>query len=189
MRFFLGFLGVVGLIILVFVLIFNLSGDDNGAQNTARTQTALTTYANSTKEVRFIIDGPIRDQTTHQSIRMNVGQNQSTLSVLTGYTGTVSNGQTYENNQQSYLVFLKALEKSGFNKGNEDPALGDERGTCPLGRRYIMEVWDGGTRLQHLWTTNCRGGGGTFEGNLNQVINLFQRQYPDYGTVTTNVNV
>ncbi len=40
----------------------------------------------------------------------------------------------------AYGAFLQSLAHAGFDKGDKDPALKDERGYCPLGNRYIYEI-------------------------------------------------
>lgn len=183
MRYFVGFLVTIGLIVLAFVLIFNLTGRSNTSSTAVPAQqTQLTSYADTTKSVRMTIDGITNADSIHRQVQINISQNQSTFNLIGGYNGNVINSQTYENNQQAYRNFLYALQQAGFSTGDFDPAKADERGACPAGRRVSLDIYDGTQRVQHLWTTSC--GGGTFEGNLNLVNRLFQRQIPDYGQLT-----
>ena len=187
MRYFVGFLVTIGLIVLAFVLIFNLTGRDSNSDVTAPAQqTQLTSYADTTKSARITVDGIINADSIHRQVQINISQNQSTFNLIGGYNGNVINSQTYENNQQSYRSFLFALQQAGFSRGDFDPAKADERGACPTGRRISLDVYDGNQRVQHLWTTTC--GGGTFEGNLNVITRLFQRQIPDFNELTRGVD-
>ncbi len=187
MRYIIGIIVTLGLIVLLFVLLLNIGGRNNNGTPPPE-QTPLVGYANTSKTVRFTQDGTIGAEDTHRSIEIEVGQNQTTLTVYKGYDSAVERTRSYSHSQETYQVFLHALQRAGFEKGNTDPKLGDERGACPTGYRYLMQVWDGETRLQHLWATSCNGVS-TFKGNFNQVNTLFQRQVPDYGQLTSDVRL
>lgn len=176
-RYFAGFLAVIAFIILVFVLIFALTGRQPNQTGSAN-QTKLVDYAASTKTVRLTIDGVIKADSDHYAYQVTVGQNRSTMNVISGYQNNVANSKSYDNNQSSYRNFLFALQRAGFDKGDNKAKVGEVTGACPLGYRYIMEIRDGDDQLQQFWTTSCSGG--NFKGNLNQVLTLFRWQIPDY---------
>lgn len=180
-RYFAGFLAVIAFIILVFVLIFSLTGrQSNTAGSNANTQ--LSDYAATTKTVRLTIGGVIRADSTYHEYQITIGQNRATMNVFTGFQGDVAATKSYDNNQAAYRNFLFALQRAGFDKGDAKAKVGDVTGACPTGDRYIMEVWYGSDQLQHYWTTSCNGG--NFKGNLNQVLTLFRWQIPDYSQLT-----
>ncbi|MDB5166099.1 MAG: exported protein of unknown function [Candidatus Saccharibacteria bacterium] len=186
MRYFFGFLITIGLIILAFVLIINLTGRGSDTSTVqSGQQSVLTSYANTTKTTRLTVDGIINADELHRQVQISVGQNQAVMNVIGGYNGNVIKFQSYENNQNSYSEFLYGLQAAGFNRGDPDPKKSNESGACPTGRRISFDVYDGNQRLQHYWTTTC--GGGTFKGNLDAVLALFQRQIPDYDTLTRDV--
>ena len=185
-RYFAGFLAVIAFIILVFVLIFALTGRQSNQTGSAN-QTTLVDYAVSTKTVRLTIDGNIKADSSHYAYQVTIGQNRSTMDVLGGYQGQVVNSKSYDNNQSSYRNFLFALQRAGFDKGDSKANVGEVTGACPLGYRYIMEIRDGDSQIQQYWTTSCNGG--NFKGNLSQVLTLFHWQIPDYDALIQNYSL
>ncbi|HSX32989.1 MAG TPA: hypothetical protein VLF91_01485 [Candidatus Saccharimonadales bacterium] len=179
MRYFLGFLAAVGLIIVVFILL--LRGFTHHAAAPTN-QITLSDYANSQTVVQISVDGPINANQNHVGYQITVGRDSASLQVFSGYQGTVTTQKTYPNNQAAYDSFLKALSVYSFTKGNADSKLADERGTCPLGDRYTYSIVSGGQNVQRYWGTSC--GGGTFQGKGIQVRELFIKQIPDFSQLT-----
>jgi hypothetical protein len=175
MRYFLGFLASIGLIVLVFILVLRGFGGKSTQQN----QTPLTSYASSDTTVRMTVDGPIVGDQQHQAYRITVGRDQITLETLQGYQYSPIDTKMYENNQDAYANFLQAIDLDGFSKGvaNPDSTASDERGVCPNGQRFVFEIDNGASQVERYWSTSC-GGKGTFKGNTNAVKQLFDRQVP-----------
>lgn len=173
MRYFLGFLASIGLIILVFILVLRgLSGDP-----VKEGQTPLSDYANTDAVVRLTVDGRIISEQEHQAYQITVGRSETRVETLRGYEYDTVESRTYENNQESFTNFLRALELAGFTKGVEGADNRDERGVCATGRRYVFEVLSGTSEVQRYWSTSC-GGQGTFKGNAAEVKLLFDKQIP-----------
>jgi hypothetical protein len=183
MRYIIGFLVTIGLIILAFVLLLRNTGPSSGASGPLD----ITKYASTATEVRFTVDGPINANQTHQQVRITVGRDDATIEIISGYQGQVSNMKNYPNNSTAYANFLAALQRANFTKGNTDPANADERGYCPAGDRYIYEVVSGDQDKQRYWSTSC--GVGTFKGDKATVNSLFVRQIPDYDQLTSIVQL
>ncbi len=187
MRYFVGFLVSIGLVILVVVLIVRgFSGGDSAKSS----QTVLSDYANTDVQVRFTVDGPIVADSAHNAYRITVGRTDSTIETFRGYESSVIDMQRYDNNPVSYTNFLKALDLAGFTKGVKQVGGSDERGVCAIGDRYIMEIINGSSRIQRYWSTSCRGGG-TFRGAGQEVRRLFRAQIPpaDLSKLTGNLNL
>ncbi|MGF7229164.1 MAG: hypothetical protein ACQR33_04225 [Candidatus Saccharibacteria bacterium] len=182
MKYFLGFLASIGLIVLTVILI--VRGFSGHAPKNV--PAPLLDYANTSVEMQYTIDGPINADQAHKALRVTIGQDSTKIEELTGYSQTVADGKMYENNQDSYAAFLRALDIAGYTKGNTASDQKDERGYCPAGYRYSFDIVDGGDVKQHFWSTSC--GQGTFKGKTTQVINLFQQQIPDYGTGNFTIN-
>lgn len=182
MRYIIGFLLAIGLLIFVFVLILRGGGDEA----TPQTQTKMIDYANSSVYVQFTIKGPVAADQTHNEARITVSNVESTMEVFKGYEGNLIRSQSYANNPTAYADFLAALEVSGYTIGNKDKKFTDDRGYCPTGNRYIMQIRDGERDIQRLWATSC-GGVSTFKGKTDIVQTLFIRQIPDYNTLTRGV--
>lgn len=185
MRYFIGFLLTIGLIILLIVLLVGGGGSSNNPQvgNTAK---PLVSYAGTDAQVKLTIDGPINADQTHQQVRITVNKDQATFEQVGGYNGNVVNTKTYTNNQNSYANFLRALGLAGYTKGDTTKTLSDERGYCPSGDRYVFELQQGGNELQRFWATGC-GGTKTYLGSLGQTLNLFEAQIPDFNNLTQNI--
>lgn len=181
MKYFLGFIASIGLIILVFVLI--LRGFSGGNKNEQIVK-PLVEYANTSTQVRLTVDGPIVSEQEHQAYRITVGKDGNQIETLQGYQYLPIETKTYDNNQESYANFLRALDMAGFTKGNAKSQNKDERGICPNGSRLIMEILKGTQREQRYWTTSC--GGGNFRGNSANIRQLFNKQIPqsDFGKMT-----
>lgn len=182
MRYIVGFLITIGLIILILVLLLR----GGGSSATAPKALNLGDYAYGSATAQLIIDGPIVADPNHREIEINVSQDAVSMNVYQGYQQTTINSKTYLNNESAYAVFLHALQNAGFTKGNTSAALSDERGYCPGGDRYIYSFNNDGTDLMRFWSTSC-GGQGTFKGTPSTILYLFQNQVPDYSTLTQNV--
>ena len=126
-----------------------------------------------------------------------IGQNQRELDIIQGYSGHITSTQTFYNTQDSYAVFLRAINGGGFllrfvpptpknSKVKVVPAPDDERGQCPLSTRDIFELDQDGSSISRLWTSAC---GGTFGGNPGLMQTLFQTQIPDYPKLVSTVKL
>jgi hypothetical protein len=147
----------------------------------------LPDYASTNAVVSFTTDGIVNGDDIHRQIRITVSANTRTLDVIQGYNGTVISSKTFENNQEAYFVFLRSLSFSGFLTKNKSKVGSDERGVCPLGFRYVVDLNGDEGDLSRLWTSSC--GSGNWGGSLATVQSLFQRQITNYGTLVGNVNL
>ena len=180
MRYFLGFLVAIGLIILVVILVIRALGG-GGSDEPATPLAVLSDYSDTAAVVRLTIDDRIEAEEDHYSIQITVGRDERTVEVIRGYEGDVVNTQTFGNSQESYTVFLKSLQYQGYTIGDKDKAKADERGLCPTSRRYIYEVVNpSGDVTQRFWSSECKVG--TFQGNGTVIRNLFRAQIPEYRT-------
>jgi len=186
MRYFIGFLVTIGLIVLLIVLLFH--GGNSG--KVPQTKVPLIDYASTDTVVRETTDEIINAPDNHRTIEITVGRDNTTLNVIKGYDGESTKNLSYPMTQAGYAVFLKALQHAGFTLGNDDTKLQDERGYCPMGKRYIFEVIQGGDSIQRYWTTTCGGSvPSTFKGNTETILDLFQNQVPDYQKQVSNTEL
>lgn len=184
MRYFLGFIVVVALIVVVFILVLHgFSGGSSQPKNAIN----LSDYATSQTVVKLTVDGPINADPNHQAYRITIGRDANTIEVIKGYQNQVVNAQTYANNSEAYASFLRALQLLNFTKGNPDPKKTDPRGYCPTGDRYIFQIESGRDTVQSYWSTSC--GGGTFRGNVAGVRSLFIKQIPDFNKITAGLHL
>lgn len=184
MKYFLGFLASIGLIILAFVLI--LHGFGGNAKETPK-PTPLVDYANTSRTVELTVQGPVSADETHKAIRITVGQYAKQIEILQGYDETVAKTQSYSNTESAYAEFLRALDLNGFTRGTSTSANKDDRGYCSTGYRYIIAMRDGADEKQRFWTSSC--GRGSFAGNITVMRTLFQKQIPDYNAFTGNLSL
>ena len=184
MRYFIGFMVTIGLIILLIVLLFHGGGKPK-ITSTAKT---LTSYASTDAQVSMTIDGPVNAASQHQQIRITVDRDNVTYQHILGYDNNVVDTQIFANTENSYNVFLHALKHAGFTKGDNSAALRDELGYCPTGNRYIFELDQDNNNLERYWSTSC-GSPKTYLGAVGLTINLFQAQVPNYSDVTDNVQL
>jgi hypothetical protein len=182
MRFIIGIFITIGLIVLILVLLLR-----GGGGTPTPKALKLSDYANSGSTAHYILDGPIVSDQEHQGVKIDVSADEVSFMLYRGYEGDVIKQQTYLNNKSAYTVFLKALQQSGFTKGNVSTALQDERGHCPNGQRRIYAFTNDSDVLMRFWSTNC--GEKTFAGSIGSVDELFRRQVPDYNTLIQNSTV
>jgi hypothetical protein len=182
MRYFVAFMIALGLLFLVVFLLFH-SGSKPKVQLTPKT---LDSYATTDAEAVLTIDGPINAAQNHQQVRITVSRDDVTFEQLQGYDGNVVNMQSYANTENAYTVFLFSLAHAGFTKGDNNPALSDERGFCALGDRFIFQLQQDGQDIERYWSTSC-GNSKTYLGSPSLTINLFQAQVPDYSKLTQDI--
>lgn len=182
------FLTVIVGFIFIMVLIFG--GGKKDSSKTKNTQPAtpkvitLTDYASRDSKVVLTSGGQIKGEEDHREIRITVGRTSKTVEVIKGYQNTVIDSHKFDNNPQAYETFLRSLARLGFDKKRTVKAT-DDRGVCPLGRRYVTEIIDNNDQVQRLWTATCQKG--TSGADMTQVMTVFQKQIPDYPKLVNKV--
>ena len=185
MKYFLGFLAAVGLIVLVFVLVFRAF--TGGEKEPVKPVTQLSSYADTATEVRLTIDGPVSADQDHDRVRITIGRGGNTIEIMQGYQGALVKSQSFSSNTEAYFQFLRSLQLLGYTTGDPSPALADERGQCPLRDRYIYEVVGTSGTIQRYWSTAC--GVGNFKGKGATIRELFRRQIPGYNKLVTGLHI
>lgn len=182
-RYFLGFIIAIGLIIALIILLFN-----TGSSSKAPATRSLSSFSDTNAVTSMTIDGPINAPQNHNSIVISIDRTKAVFQQYQGYDGTVINTKTYDNTQNSYNAFLHALGHAGFTQGDASPDKVSSTGQCPLGQVYTFKVVEDGKDVENLWATSC-GGAKTYNGNTNMTISLFEAQIPDYNTLISNVTL
>ncbi len=180
-------LGVaLALVLLVVILIVVFSGGGPATQPKA----AIATYANDpTAQATLLIDGPEGAGSNHNQIQIIITNSTSTINIIQGYNDNIIKSKTYPNSEAGFHVFLRSLEYSEFDIGNNDPKLSQASGYCPLGNRYIFSFNADNTLIQRYWITSCAGDPHTFDGNLDLTVTLFQNQIEDFNSITAGLNI
>ncbi|HUA13184.1 MAG TPA: hypothetical protein VL989_01660 [Candidatus Sulfotelmatobacter sp.] len=168
------------LVILIILLI-------PGGKKTQAPKT-LESYSSTNAVAVMTIDGPVNADVIHQSIEIDVMQNQVVYKQIDGYNGKIAQQITYPNTEASYYAFLRSLDIAGYEKGNTNPNAANPVGYCSLGDRYIFNLNQNGSNLIHFWATSC-GSPKTYAGDLSLTLSLFKAQIPDYDTVAANTNI
>jgi hypothetical protein len=182
MRYVLAIIGMIIVIVVAFLLLFGGRGTDEVREP------LMVEYSQRPAEVIYTARGRIVGDEEFRSVRITVNRSERIMEVLYGYQEDREVYQTYPNNAEAYTTFMLALGQSGYgNERNVDND--DERGVCPLGRRFVYELVDGGDQILRSWSTSCSSRSGSFAGNANQVRKLFEAQIPDYRDLTRGVRL
>ncbi|MDQ3093744.1 MAG: hypothetical protein M3Q70_01020 [bacterium] len=163
------------------------SGSSQNSSQVVEPQDKLDDYNRPGVIISFELQGPVVAETEHTSYKIIVGRSERIMQVMRGYSGTVEREQRYTNDEASYAVFLKSIAAAGFDAKNNS-TQNDERGACPLGRRYIYTINDNGMDALRTWNTSCGQELGTSEAGT-VIRTLFQKQIPDFNTLTQNTTL
>jgi hypothetical protein len=185
---------ILGIIVVLALLAFGVyrvlrpaGGGTTPGRATPTPQLTLLDYIERDTQVRYTIEGPVTANENHTSIRITVTKDNRMLEIFNTYEGGVSTSQTFSNNAAAFNDFMHALNDAGFISRRPKSTDDDEKGACPTGQRYILELLDGSTQASRLWNGTC--GEGNFGGNSSLVRQLFQAQIPDYSKRTSNVRM
>src|SRR3982750_2974246 len=102
MKYFIGFLATVGLIVLVFIMVIRgFSGNKEPKE-----QLVLADYVKSSMSVQLTVDGKVTADQDHAGYRIYVDRNIAKFEAYKGYQNTVTDTKTYANNDEAYAQFL-----------------------------------------------------------------------------------
>jgi hypothetical protein len=188
MRYVLGAFGVVVLLILVVLLVARRNPAPTSPTQTGKKQVVVTDFADKSATAQLTMRGEVTGDEDRRSIRISVSKQERVVEILKGYNETVENRQSFSNTDSAYSNFLSALENAGFALEKET-SIKDERGVCPLGKRYVYKLVDGSDQVFRLWNTSCGAKQGSFGGDGGLVRTLFQNQIPDYRTLVRGVKL
>jgi hypothetical protein len=185
MRYFIGFIITIGLIVILIVMLFSGGSDKAKVPTTSK---PLSSYVETGSEARLTIDGPLNAESEHRQIQISVDSNRVMFTEIGGYNGNVISQKSYSNNTNAYRNFLAAVGRAGFTKGSTDSQLSNELGYCPTGNRYIYELKQGDKSVERFWSTSCSKPK-TYLGNQALTNHLFEAQVPDYDGLSSTVSL
>jgi hypothetical protein len=140
-------------------------------------------YANSTTaELRFTTLGPVVSNSMYRSNTITVTPSSNTIQVFATYENATITEQNYRNNQAGFQQFVGALQAAGFS-AQRASARQDVGSSCPIGNRYLYQIYDSGNLIMNLWATSCYTSSHSFNGNVALVNSLFQLQIPNISEV------
>lgn len=181
MKYFLGLLGVLLLIIFILVLAFG-GGSDTATQKDVK---RLADYATEPATTAILTQGgAINSVEDHRVIRVSVTDSVRRIEILEGYDGDVLKTKTYSNTTSAFRAFLAGLEQVGFSRERSTSASFES--VCPESRRFRYELDSNDETVINTWSASCEKG--TFNGRTTSVQNLFEAQIPEYDDYTKNVN-
>ncbi len=187
MRYIVSFLIAIGLIILFIILLLKIIFGGNN--NSPESKVNLADYAHTNVIMRMVAQGPITANQDHHQVYIEVGKDDNEIQLVRGYQGEVTHEEQFDSNSSSYGNFLRAIDLLGYTNGDTSEERADYRGHCPFGNRYIFQIIDGTKVKQQFWATSCGDREGTFRGQTEDIIQLFQAQIPGYSELTTNLDL
>lgn len=191
MKYYLAFIAIIIVLFIGAKVIFSPSkkSPDSTGTSTALAK-GLVDLASTNAEVSVTIEGPVLGNEQHRAIRISVNSDERTLDVIQGYDGLSIQHNTFDNTTEAYRVFLRAIEGDGFTR-NQKATVADDRGICPTGTKYIYEIKNSGDSRtdQRYWSVSCGLTIGSAAGVGPAIRDMFQKQIPDFATLTLGVNV
>lgn len=176
-------LTIIVFVVLGLILIPSGKSNDKKAKDTpiATVQKQLHEYANSPdSRVVYTEQGSVVGDDQFRAVRVTIARDYRRVEILDGYTKQVQKSQDFANTETAYDVFLRALEHAGYTNVVKKPPATDERGVCPVGRRFVYELTNGNSQLQRTWSASCSAKLGSFGGNTATVGRLFKSQVTGY---------
>jgi hypothetical protein len=181
MKYFLGILGGLLLLIFVLVLIFR-GGSDNVTAPEVKRLAEYASEENTTSQ--FTIAGAINGEEDHRIVSITVTDSARRIEILEGYDGRVLERKSYPNTTAAFEAFLAGLEQAGFS--NERRTRVAFESVCPDGRRFSYGLESGDESVVDTWSASCEKG--SFAGKPSLVQSLFQAQIPEYNEFTSDVS-
>lgn len=176
---------VFGIIFALFLIFGNGSKKSSTPKPAPEKPLTVRDYASRDSRVVYTIEGNVRGNNMYRAVRTTVSREYRLIEVIEGYQNNVIRSQKEANNSEAYATFLAAIEGKGFGAKRNTKNTNDE-GVCPLGLKFIYEIYDGNKQTQRLWSTNC-GGQGTSNANNTILRVLFDRQITNREKFTYNI--
>lgn len=145
-------------------------------------------YIDTGATVVFTEYGELTSEEERLAIRISVSRNQRKIEVLQGYNEKVIKEQTLSNTAAAYDEFVNSIKKAGYDKWKKSK-YNNDKGVCPQGTKTTYKLVDGNEELLSLWATSCGKSDGNFDGSSEIVKWLFEKQIPDFETITENVEL
>lgn len=138
-------------------------------------------------KVTWTQQGRLVGDDLRRSVKITVTPTERRVDLLEGYDPKITKTAIFTNDKVSYTSFLLALENLNFGRERK-VTQPDERGVCPLGKRYIYELHDGDVQKMRLWSDSCITAQGTYAGAAATTRQLFQAQITGYAKFISGVN-
>ncbi len=186
-RYFVVFLIAIGLVVLLFISIFN--GGTKQPKSNEFTSTTITKLSTADSAVSMSIEGSVTAPVNHNKVVVKVNKSDAEIDVYQGYDNKIINTKSYPNTVNSYETFLRSIYFAGFTQGQYNASLANPAGRCSMGSTYTYNIYLNGSTVQSYWETDCGGVSKTFKGSSSVVQSLFRQQIPDYNSISSNLNL
>jgi hypothetical protein len=144
---------------------------------------------NDTDTTKLLVSGPVVASSEHRSYTIEVNPNVVILTLYSDYEQKELEQKSYRNNQESFDVFIKALESVNIASRIRGTDTEDDlryEGECPTSRRYVVTIDSDFQR----WSTACSRTPGTIDpARMSSVRRLFNAQAPDAQEVLKGTNL
>lgn len=154
-------------------------GESAETEQVDNSQSALLS-TDTARSVRMTVRGEIVADENFRSYQVTVSPETRTFVRYKGYLDAPLVEKQYKNNTKAYEEFVFALNRAEMTNGTQlTDEANDTRGVCADGIVYEFEILNGTQVVKHLWTTSCRGIGGSLRANAGNLQQLFLAQVPD----------
>lgn len=141
------------------------------------------------RSVRMTVRGQIVADENYRSYSVTISPDSRIMTTYHGYRGVVIDTETLDNTSKAYGELVYALDRANLMTGDELTGDANEtRGICATGNLYEFEMLKADKVVKKLWTSSCSGSVGSLKANLGQVMALFQKQIPDFSSMTSKMN-
>lgn len=131
------------------------------------------------RSVRLTVRGPIVAQEKFRSYQIVVTPDARTMTTYEGYLDGQLDTKKLDNNTRAYEEFVHALDKRKMMDGKPLPEeKNDLRGICATGKVYKFETLMNNEPVKTLWTSDCGGSKGSTVANVEEIVDMFQKQIP-----------
>lgn len=162
----------------------NSTPKSNQTKNEPLVNSAELTSLLANRSVRMTVRGPIVADENYRTYTITISPDSRSMTTYHGYKLEQIDSKQLTNTSKAYGELVYALDRANLMIGDELTGdANDTRGICATGSLYEFELLTDDKTTKRLWTSSCTGSPGSLKANLNQVMNLFTVQIPDYATM------
>ena len=179
---------LVGSIIGITIIARNIFDSNEPSTEQVEEHVPLADYNRPGIRIGLEVQGPVVAKEKRVAYRLSVSRTDRVMQVIRGYDGFIEKEERLDNNEEAFGVFLKALDRAGFDRVDESYTNDDEEGVCASGRRYILTIEDEGIELFRTWKTSCGNDIGTSDAP-SSVRTLFKKQFPNFSKFVSGLGL
>jgi len=189
MKYYFIFVAVIFFLFFTVKLIFGRKTPTTRTANVVAVKT-LPDYASTDADVVMTIDMPVIGHEEHNAVQITINREERTVDLLQGYQGLVIKTESFDNDQASFDVFLRAINSQGFVL-EQKSIYKNDRDVCPTGSHYYYDLKNTGTENgdKHLWAVSCGIIGTSASQRGPTIRSLFQKQIPNYQKFLSDAKV